>query len=96
MLHDIDRSNGDRSDPRPNGADTIAADTRMAHNTVSTTYKGTGRTSFTNRIQQINGTITLYDSTNTPRILIGSSPDDGRIGVWISRPGLSVVTLLGG
>lgn len=38
----------------------------------------------------------LSDSTGTPRVLIGQSPDDGRMGVWISKPGLSVITLLGG
>ena len=34
-----------------------------------------------------------YDSTN-PRIVIGQSPDDGRIGIWVSKPGISVITEL--
>lgn len=37
-----------------------------------------------------------YDSTNTPRILIGQAPDDGRMGIWVSKAGQSVLTLLGG
>lgn len=37
-----------------------------------------------------------YDSNNVPRILIGTSPDDGRIGIWTSKAGQNVITLLGG
>ncbi len=36
-----------------------------------------------------------YDATN-PRIVIGKSPDDGRIGIWISKVGQNVITNLGG
>jgi hypothetical protein len=95
-LYDVNHTTQDRSDPAPNGHDTVASGARLAHNTVSTTYKATGRTSATNRIQQVNGSFVLYDATNTPRVLIGSSPDDGRIGMWVSKPGFSVLTLLGG
>lgn len=38
----------------------------------------------------------LYDDDGTPRVLIGTAPDDGRIGTWVSKPGQSVITLLGG
>ncbi len=37
----------------------------------------------------------LYDSTGVARILIGMSPDDGRIGIWVSKAGTDVLTLLG-
>lgn len=40
--------------------------------------------------------ILLYDDDGTPRVLIGTAPDDGRIGTWVSKPGQSVITLLGG
>jgi hypothetical protein len=38
----------------------------------------------------------IYDKDGTPRILIGQAPDDGRAGAWVSKPGQSVITLLGG
>lgn len=31
-----------------------------------------------------------------PTILEGSAPDDGRAGIWQSKPGLNIITLLGG
>lgn len=37
----------------------------------------------------------LYDSTGVARILIGMSPDDGRMGIWVSKPGEDVLGLLG-
>lgn len=37
-----------------------------------------------------------YDLDGTRRILIGSAPDDGRIGIWVSKPGVDVITALGG
>jgi hypothetical protein len=37
-----------------------------------------------------------YDSTGLRRILIGSAPDDGRIGIWVSKDGVDVITELGG
>jgi hypothetical protein len=30
------------------------------------------------------------------RILIGSAPDDGRIGIWVSKSGVDVIDELGG
>lgn len=36
-----------------------------------------------------------YDSDGLARILIGMSPDDGRMGTWISKPGQDVLELLG-
>ena len=37
-----------------------------------------------------------YDLDGTPRILIGSAPSDGRIGIWVSKPGINVIEELGG
>jgi hypothetical protein len=36
-----------------------------------------------------------YDTDGKARILIGMSPDDGRMGIWMSKPGQDVLTLLG-
>lgn len=33
----------------------------------------------------------FYDSTGTPRILIGQAPADGRPGIWITKAGYSVL-----
>lgn len=38
----------------------------------------------------------FHDSNGTPRILIGQAPDDGRMGIWVSKPGEDVLKLLGG
>jgi hypothetical protein len=48
----------------------------------------------------INRTVTgfdiYYDNTGLSRIYIGQAPIDGRIGIWVSKPGQDVKTLLGG
>lgn len=36
----------------------------------------------------------LYDDTGKARILIGQHPLDGRMGVWVSKPGFDVLTEL--
>ena len=36
------------------------------------------------------------DVDGVRRILIGSAPDDGRIGIWVSKEGVDVITELGG
>lgn len=38
----------------------------------------------------------LYDEDGIPVALMGQSPDDGRPGVWVAKPGENVLTLLGG
>ena len=37
-----------------------------------------------------------YDLDGTRRILIGSAPSNSRIGIWVSKPGIDVITALGG
>ena len=37
-----------------------------------------------------------YDLDGKRRILIGSAPSDGRIGIWVSKPDLDVIEKLGG
>lgn len=37
-----------------------------------------------------------YDSTGLARILIGQHPVDGRMGIWVSKTGIDVITELGG
>lgn len=34
----------------------------------------------------------FYDNTGTPRILIGQAPNDGRPGIWVTKPGFNVLT----
>lgn len=38
----------------------------------------------------------LFSDANSRRIKIGSAPDDGRVGIWVSKPGEDVIDLLGG
>ena len=45
---------------------------------------------------KIDGDKTIYYDSSDARILIGKSPDDGRIGIWVSKTGNDVVTELGG
>lgn len=33
----------------------------------------------------------FYDSTGTPRILIGQAPGGGRPGIWVTKPGFNVL-----
>lgn len=33
----------------------------------------------------------FYDSTPDARILIGMAPDDGRMGIWVTKDGFDVV-----
>lgn len=41
-----------------------------------------------------NGSTVWYDTTGLARVLIGQAPLDGRIGVWVSKPTIDVVTEL--
>lgn len=64
---------------------------------VTKTFKQPGGNAIvTGKLPNGNYGTLIYDSTNTPRILIGSSPDDGRMGIWVSKSGQSVISLLGG
>lgn len=42
---------------------------------------------------RVVGTV-YYDNNNVDRIFIGLAPDDGRPGIWISKEGQSVISLL--
>lgn len=41
-----------------------------------------------------NGSTVWYDTTGLPRILTGQAPSDGRMGSWITKPGINVITEL--
>ena len=43
-----------------------------------------------------NGNRTVWYDTADARIVIGKSPDDGRIGIWVSIIGQDAITNLGG
>ncbi len=32
----------------------------------------------------------IYDGGGMPRILIGQAPKDGRVGLWVTKPGFNV------
>ena len=32
----------------------------------------------------------IYDGGGMPRILIGQAPKDGRVGIWVTKPGFNV------
>lgn len=57
-IHDVDKGNNQRSNPKPNVNDVQT--NRMAHNTMSTTYKNEGNTN-TQRIAFKNNLILYYD-----------------------------------
>lgn len=47
-------------------------------------------------VSKTYGDSTVYYDASDARILIGKAPDDGRIGIWVSKTGVDVVTELGG
>ena len=60
--------------------------------TYSKTISGGGST------QMITGKLSngrygevFYDTSGMPRILIGQAPNNGRPGIWITRPGYNVL-----
>lgn len=66
---------------------------------VSSTDDGTTNTKYDtagNILSVDDGNKTVYYDANNPRILIGKAPNDGRIGMWVSKTGVNVVTELGG
>lgn len=61
--------------------------------------KVTQGTNIAMQIGKYNATrygLLFYDANGIPAILIGQSPDDGRPGAWVAKPGQNVITLLGG
>lgn len=62
-IHIIDKENIDRSDPTPNSHDTIDAERRMAHQTLSTAYASPGIKQ-TARMVFKNNMLVSYDSNN--------------------------------
>lgn len=47
-----------------------------------------------NIVAEVTGDNTIYYDTDDARILIGKAPDDGRIGIWVSKTGVDVITEL--
>lgn len=70
-LHDQDKENGDRANPKLNADDNVA--NRMAHRTIGTTYKTTGNPD-TNRLIFDKGSIKGYDQDNNNNVFIGYDP----------------------
>lgn len=93
MIYDVDMTTSDRTNPTPQSSDKSTSN--MSLQTLSSTYKPNADDT-RDRMQMINGSLVYYDITNTPRILIGKAPDDGRTGIWVSKEGINVITELGG
>lgn len=45
---------------------------------------------------KVNSTGFLFSDSTDRRIKIGTSPDDGRVGIWTTEPGIDVIEELGG
>lgn len=83
-LHDVDMNNGDRGAPRPNAPDTIPVDTRMAHNTMSTTFAPPNETQL-NRVYFDNNRIVSSNGNNI-NILIGPDANGNQV-LKVAQPG---------
>ena len=62
--------------------------------TVKTFRQANGNAIVNGRYAENRYGIVFYDSDGDARILIGMSPDDGRMGVWVSKEGTDVLTEL--
>lgn len=71
---------------------------RLEYEQVTKAFKQPGGNSvITGKLPYDGGYgILIYDSNNVPNILIGSAPDDGRMGIWKAEDGENVLDLLGG
>lgn len=89
-LHDISKGDGFRKIPRPNQNDQQVQ--RMAHNTLSTTYK-TESTSSVQRLIFKNAMILTYDSDDKISSVYGYIPEVSDIPVLIiAKDGYDVFT----
>ena len=52
---------------------------------------GNGRAMVSGRLPNGRYGELFYDSTGTPRILVGQAPKDGRPGIWITKSGYNVL-----
>ena len=88
-LHDQDKENGDRANPKPNDAGDNVVN-RMSHKTMGTTYKTTGNPD-TNRLIFDKGTVKGFDDQDNNNIFIGYSPDvSPRPIIKVAKDGFSV------
>lgn len=64
--------------------------TMKSVNGETTWYDDTGKIVSTTT----NGSTVWYDTTGIPRILIGQAPSDRRMGSWVTKAGINVITEL--
>lgn len=89
-LHDIDKTNDTRTQPKPNTNDNVLE--RMAHNTTSTTYRKDTATN-RQRITFKNGLILTYDQDNKVSSVYGYLPNFSSTPVLIiAKAGYDVFT----
>jgi hypothetical protein len=87
-MHDVSKNNNRRKNPMPNTSDDVKQ--RMAHNTMSTSYRQDGD-STTQRIAFKNSLILTYDSDNKVSSAYGYIPELSVIPVFIiAKPGYDV------
>lgn len=89
-LHDVDKANGDRSNPILNADDNVA--NRMSHNTAGNTYRTAGL-GVTPRMVFKNGLILTYDADDKVSSVYGYVPELSTTPVLIiAKDGIDIFT----
>lgn len=71
-LHDVDKQNSDRANPKLNADDNVS--NRMAHNTMGNTYRTAGL-GVKQRMRFMNGLILTYDQDDKVSSVYGYVPE---------------------
>lgn len=88
-LHDVDKSADKRLSPKPNASDDVM--NRMAHNTMSNTYRSTPEV--VQRMTFKNGLILTYDKNNKCSSVYGYIPEVSETPILvIAKVGYDVFT----
>lgn len=88
-IHDVDKTNSDRTSPRPNSHD-VQGVARTAAGTISINPV-TDASSVTGYVSTRDGRILINDGTDD-RIIIGVLPD-GTLGIVVSKVDVDVTTV---
>lgn len=92
-MHDVDGSSQGRTSPRPSFGDALPQDTRMAHNTNSTSYNPPGANPRTDRAVFNQNSIVWYDPSNNITSFYGVISSISTVPIQvIAKPGKDVFT----
>jgi hypothetical protein len=97
-LYDTDKNSTDRSSPSPNTVDVVSNDAIKSHQTISTSYSGTGNT-LLQRLQMANNELAGYDGSNnkilsiTPNKFLYSDGSTNRVLMGVDSAGSEVVKI---